>query len=808
MKTTLLSFFLILLGLATAYGQEPTKIAGIVKDAAGKGLPAASIYILKSTDSSLIKTDITEDNGRFEITVPEGGKYLIRYYYASYQTKYEGPFTVAPGSTFTAPDAVLQKDNTKLKEVTISSKKPLIEVKADKVVFNVESSINATGSDGFELLRKSPGITVDNNDNISMKGKTGVKIYVDGKMTQLDAKELAAYLKNINSNDIEAIEMISNPSAKYDASGNAGVINIRLKKNKKIGTNGSVNLNVIQGITPKVNGSANLNYRDKKINVFGNIGGATGKHDGHLNLDRLQNDTNYIQRTFHRNDERSINIKAGIDYFINSKSTIGALVTTNVSDNTDTKNSTTLISDRQNNFVKKLTAYNTIPGSRTNNNANLNYKYADTNGHELNADADYGLFRGRGSSLQPNYYNDKNNNLLYSVINQNYTPTDIDIYTLKADWEQRLGKAKLGLGGKVAYVTTKNTFDFYDVVNDQPVKDLSRSNQFKYTENVNAAYANYSRELSTKVSIQAGVRVENTQSKGELSRANNTTQADDTVTRSYTDLFPSAAVTWTINKKNTLNLTYSRRIDRPTYQDLNPFEVKMDELTYQKGNAFLRPQYTQTVELAHTFMGFLNTAAGYSFVNDYSTEVTDTVKNGGFIQQKNVGTQQMFSFNIGSPLQIKKWWQGYVYLWYNYQILEGIVGKTHLQVGIPSYGAYMQQSFTLGKTYSAELSGFINGPSVWGATWVTKPMGGLDIGFQKQLWDKKATLKLTFTDVFFTNPWRSHVDFGGMVVTGSGNWESRTARISFTYRFGSNQISSARERKTGMESEEGRIKGK
>ena len=671
MKTYLLLFYLILSTTLTSIAQTGTKITGIVKSAAGNGLPAVNVVVLKNTDSTLVKADITETDGHFEIMIPTGGNYLIRYYASGYQTAYSGPHPVTEGATFTAPEIILTKDAANLKEVTVLSKKPLIEVKADKLIFNVESSINATGSDAFELLRKSPGVTVDNNDNISMKGKTGVKIYIDGKPTQFDSKDLAAYLKNINSNDIELIEMISNPSAKYDASGNAGIINIMLKKNKKIGTNGSANLNFIAGITPKLNGSANLNYRNKKINIFGNISASGGRHESELNLDRIQKDTTYIQRSTTRNDERGVNMKAGLDYFINSKQTIGVLVTTNISDNESNSQSTNNISDKYGNFVKKLTAYNNIPGNRTNNNTNLNYRYADTNGSELNVDADYGLFRGRGSSLQPNYYTDRNNLLLSSVITQNYTPTDIDIYTLKADREQKAFKGKLGYGLKTALVRTENTFDFYDVINDQPIKALDRSNKFRYTENINAAYLNYNRQLSEHLSLQAGLRAENTVSKGELSRANGTTTKDDTVGRNYTDLFPSAAFTWTINKKHTLNLTYSRRIDRPTYQDLNPFENKIDELSYQKGNAFLRPQYTQTAELTHTFMGFLNTTAGYSYVNQYSTEVTDTVKNGGYIQQRNIGTQQILSFNIGSPMEIKKWWTGYANLWFNYQTIEG-----------------------------------------------------------------------------------------------------------------------------------------
>jgi iron complex outermembrane recepter protein len=787
--------------------QAPGKITGTVTDGK-KNLASVTVSLLQAKDSSLVKADASNAAGEFEIPVVKSGDYLLSYTAVGFEKKYSAIYTITEGQNVTATTEVLTVSTAKLQGVTVSSKKPMIEVKADKTVFNVEASINATGSNALELLQKSPGIQVDNNDNISMKGKTGVRVYVDGKMMQLDTKDLAAYLKSINSNDIEAIEMISNPSAKYDASGNAGIVNIRLKKNKKFGTNGSANLGFVQGVTPKGNGSVNLNYRDKKINVFGNAGGNIGLNQNKLDLYRIQKDTIYDQHSTNISDDKSINIKAGADFFVNNKNTVGFLATTNFS-NTDwsSDGATDIYYNPTGVFVKKLKALNTVPGKRTNANFNINYRYADTTGKEINFDADYGLFRGTGRSYQPNNYFNSTNNFLYSVINRNYTPTDIDIYTAKLDIEQKLGKGKLGYGAKVSFVTTKNTFDFFDDVNGTPVKQLSKSNSFTYKENVNAAYVNYQRQLNEKWSLQTGLRLEQTNSDGELTRADGLVQADNKVKKSYINAFPSAAVTWNINQKHSLNLTYSRRIDRPTYQDLNPFENKLDELTYEKGNAFLRPQYTDNVELTHTFMGFINTTAGYSYVKDYATQATDTTANATFVQQKNLARQQILSFNIGAPTPIKKWWNGYVNLWYNYQLFNGFIGENKVKESVPTYGAYLQQSFSLGKDYSAEASGWFSGPSVWGGTWKTKPQGGVDVGVQKQLLKKQATIKISATDIFLTSPWKATSDFGGLYIRGGGNWESRTVRLTFSWRFGSNQIKNSRERKTGLESEAKRIKG-
>jgi iron complex outermembrane receptor protein len=357
-------------------------------------------------------------------------------------------------------------------------------------------------------------------------------------------------------------------------------------------------------------------------------------------------------------------------------------------------------------------------------------------------------------------------------------------------------------------VKTDNTFNFYQEYNGKPEMDLSRSNTFEYEENVNAAYVNYNRTLSSKWSLQAGLRAEQTNSKGDLTRADGQQQQDDNVSRHYFDLFPSGALTYTINPKHTLNLTYSRRINRPSYQDLNPFENKLDELTYEKGNAFLKPQYANNVELGHTFMGMVNTTIGYSHIKDYATQITDTAnKNATYIQQRNLATQQLWSASIGSPFKVFKWWSGYVNMWYNYQMFKGKIGENALNVNYSMYGAYLQQSFTIGKKgTTAEISGYYNGPSVWAATWRIKPMYSFDIGVQQSLFNKKATLRVSLTDVLYSDNWRSDSDFGGLIIKGRGIQETRTVRIAFSYRFGSNEIKQSRERKTGLESEKGRIK--
>lgn len=785
------------------------KVKGSVKDASGKVLPAVTVSLLAAKDSALVKAEITDDKGQFTITTTKPGQYLLSYTIVGFVNTNSNLFDLKDGQVFDVATVTMKPLATKLQGVTVTTTtKPLIEVKADKTIFNVEASINATGSNALELLKKSPGVLIDNNDNISMKGKTGVRIYVDGKPMPINGKDLAAYLKSINSNDIEAIEMISNPSAKYDASGNAGIINIRLKKNKKYGTNGSTTIGLVQGVTPKGNASVNINYRDKKVNLFSNVSGNLGKYHDVINLYRIQNDTVYNQRSDNYWEDKNVNFKAGADLFLTSKSTIGVMVNGSLAKNEWRSTGTTPITYKPSAiFIKELRSASSNPGTRQNFNGNLNYRFADTSGKEINIDLDYGLFHATGSSFQPNLYYNPTGSLLYAIISANNTPTDINIYTAKFDVEFNKWKGKIGYGAKTAYVKTDNTLDYFNVINGNNVKVPERSNSFSYAENVNAAYVNYQRKLSKKFSIQTGLRLEQTNSHGRLTRADGIVQADNNVKKSYLDFFPSGAFTYNMNDKNSFNLTFSRRIDRPSYQDLNPFEYKLDELNYFKGNAFLRPQYTNTFELTHTFISKINTTIGYSHVKDYSTIISDTINgNANFIQQRNLAKQDILNFSINSTVSIAKWWSGYGNFWFSYQTLNGSYNKHTLNISVPMYGFNLQNTFTLGKDYSTELSSWFNGPGLWGGTVRTKPQGGVDVGIQKLFLKKKATVKLSVTDIFLTSPWSGTTDFGGLYVRGSGRWESRTFRVNFTYRFGSNDIKSARERKTGLDSEKKRIK--
>jgi hypothetical protein len=809
-KTLLTALVFFILLSSASFAQTGGHISGEIKDIKKNSVSAASIALLLQKDSSIVKNAVTDKDGKFSLEKVPVGKYLVRASAIGYVQSLSEPVSVDENHLDVSLAPIVMKGETKtLNEVTVTAKKPMIEVKADKTVLNVAGSINSTGSTAMELLQKSPGVRVDKDDNISMNGKNGVRVYIDGKPSQMDGKDLAAYLKGMSSSDIEAIEIITNPSAKYDAAGNAGIINIRLNKNKNFGVNGNASLNTSFGITPKYNASTALNYRNKQVNVFGNYSYYTGEFHNQLRIYREQKSNGQLT-TFDQQNEMidhnyNHNFKVGADFFVTKKSTIGVMVNgSHISGPWDNISKTSIAAQNQK-IDSILIASNRVAQNRDNFNYNLNYRYADTSGRELNVDADHGTFDSRSSSFQPNRYVSADGSSVYNEkIFRNNTPSNIQINSAKADYEQRLWGGKLGAGGKISQVKSDNNFLFYNVLNGENQLDPDHTNQFIYHENVNAAYVNFNKSVK-KWSYQAGVRMEHTHAKGDLIAMKG--ESGEKVDTSYLNFFPSAGITYTVNKNNSLGITYSRRIDRPSYQDLNPFENKLDELTYEKGNPFIKPQYTGNFQVIHTFKQFLTTSLGYSHVKNFFTQVTDTAdETKTFVTKRNITAQNIYSLNISAPLKINKWWNGYASLNAFHTQFKGQLNNGNLNVGGSSLSFYMQHSFTLSKTLSTEVSGFYNAPSIEG-TIKSNSMWKMDLGIQKKVLKDQGSIKLSLNDVFNSMKWGGVVNFGGLYMKLDNKWESQQLKLAFNYRFGNKNVKNARERKTGLEDEQNRIKG-
>lgn len=798
--------FMLLLA-TTVLGANAQQISGFAKDGEGKPVGGATISLLKDTGSAVLKLALTKENGAYSFTDIKPGNYRVSASHVAFQPFLSAPFAVGAGDlTVNGPDMKLAKSSGDLKGVVVTAKKPLVEVKADKTILNVEGTINATGSDALELLRKSPGVQVDKDENLAVNGKNGVQVYIDGRPTPLTGQDLSNYLKTMQSSQIEAIEIITNPSAKYEAAGNAGIINIRLKKNKSFGTNGTVNAGWNIGTYAKYNAGASLNFRNKNVNLFGNYSYNQGDNINSISLYRALKDTIFDQHGQMLMTNRSHNFKAGMDYFINAQSTIGLMVNGNLADpRMSNHSSTDIIVASSKNTDRILTANNSSVQKRNNLNYNLNYSYNAKDGKSLTLNADYGTYDNNSDQLQPNTYYNTSGQVTRKVTYEMLAPTTINISSFKVDYEQNFAKGKLGFGGKSSYVKTDNDFQRYNVLPTGNELDKDASNRFKYTENINALYVNYNRAWKG-VMIQAGLRAENTISKGTSTglKKNGTVYENyqSGFKRNYTDLFPSAAITFNKNPMSQVGLTFSRRIDRPAYQDLNPFEFKLDEYTFQKGNVNLRPQYTNSFGISHTYKYRLNTSLNYSHVKDIFTQLIDTVETSkSFISKKNLATQDIISLSVSYPFSYKAY-SVFANLSSNYSFYKADFG-TGRKIDLKSFGLtiYAQNSIKFAKTWTGELTAFYNAPTIYQGAFKGKSLWAVDAGVQKQLWNNKATVKASVSDIFHTLHFRGEQDFAGQLTKVDARWESRQFKLSMIFRFGSNQVKAARQRSGSAEDE-------
>jgi len=801
--------FLLLLAATTSFVQAQ-QVNGIAKDASGTPLTGATISLLKATDSSVVKLAVSKENGAFNFVGIKEGNYRVSASHIGYQPSISAAFSLADADV-TIPEFKLNKISSGLNNVTVTTRKPMVEVKADKTILNVEGTINAVGSNALELLRKSPGVLVDKDENLSLSGKNGVQVYIDGRTTPLAGQDLANYLKSLQSSQIEAIELITNPSAKYDAAGNAGIINIRLKKNKSLGTNGSVNAGWNIGTYAKYNAGFSINYRNRKINIFSNYTYSKGPNEQRLNINRTVLDSLFDQEGTIKMISNSHNFKVGADYFLDKKNTFGVIVNGTISDPTVSNYGRTVISNTTTNTVNRiLIADNSSSLKRHNANVNLNYSYTDPKGTSLVVNADHGYYDLSNDQFQPNYYYDPSGQIkLSSTIYHMFSPANININSVKADYEQNFKKGKLGIGGKTAYVKTDNDFQRYNVYPSGEEIDNDRSNHFIYKENINAGYVNYNRPFKGFM-IQGGLRVENTVSEGVSNGLKyNGTQYVPSISsfrRSYTDLFPSAAITFNKNPMKQWSLTYSRRIDRPAYQDLNPFEFKLDEYTFQKGNINLHPQYTNSFGITHTYKFKLNATLNYSHVKDMFTQLIDTAEGSkAFISKRNLATQDIASFNVSYPFQHKSY-SLFTNISSNYSQYRADFGSGR-KVKLDAFGFnfFAQNSLKFAKTWTAELSGFFNAPTVYQGSFKGRSLYSVDAGLQKQVMKGKATIKASMSDVFHTMKFRATSDFAGQFTRFSSTWESQQFKLSFNFRFGNNGVKAARQRSTGSEDETKRV---
>jgi iron complex outermembrane recepter protein len=785
-------------------------ISGTTVDSAGKPLLFASLLLKKFTDSSFrnYRETYSDTNGFYKFYRIPPGRYYVSVTAAGFVTDSSTAFEKTDSSLHIPPISLRLRGN--ITDVVVTAFRPLIEVKPDKIVVNVENTINAVGEDALGLLRKSPGVTVDNTNTISLNGKSSVQIYIDNRPTYLSGPALAQYLGTLQSSSIEAIEIIANPSARFEAAGTGGIINIRLKKDKSLGTNVTAGLNYNLGTYSKYTANLSFNTRNKDLNFFGDYTYHNGTDLFHSFENRTLPDSMFRQQNVIVLQSVSQTFHAGLDYFLNKKSTLGVLVSgTLYTDSTKTNSSTPIIYTPTNTTTRLLVADNRTSSLEDNYNFNLNYRYASGDGHELTLNADYGLYHLRLDQQQPNnYFDSTGKTFLYSKDYNILSPNDIHIYSFKTDYALNAWKGRLAIGVKFSEVNSVNDFEDYTEQGSQRLLDSLNSNHFTYKENINAAYAEYNRTFKTGLTLQAGLRVENTNSKGNSvgwqPALADYAVYDSVYPRHYTNLFPSASLSW-----KQWALSYSRRIDRPNYQDLNPFEFKIDDYTFSKGNTQLRPQYADNVNLTWSYKYALSATLSYSHIDNLFTTVPDTTDvSKTVVTNVNLSHQDIVGMNISYSFQYR-WYSAYLNVNAYYALYKANFGEGKIiDINIFHTTILSQHTFQLGKGWSANLTELYISPYILQGTLHAHSQWSLDAGLQKTLWNGRATVKASVSDIFYTSHWAATSNFAGQYMNTGGNYESRLLKLGFIYRFGNIQVKATQRHIPGAEDENGRVNKK
>ena len=808
MKKILLFYFSLIICISIAKAQD-FKINGNVF-ASDKPVEAATIRLLKN-DSTILKQTISDKAGAFEINKIAEGNYILSVKSVGNQDYFSKEFSLNnqyPNFDFKTISLI---ETAKLKDVVVTSKKQFIEQGIDKTIINIDASPTSVGLSAMDLLEKTPGVTVDKDGNISLKGKQGVLVLIDGKPTYLSSQDLANMLKNMPSTMLDQFEVMTNPPAKYDAAGNSGIINIKTKKSKIKGFNTSVTIGGGMGKYAKANESLNINYRTGKINVFGNYSYSYNK--GYQSLDIVRNFRDsltqaitsvYSQHSDMYPEYHSHNAKIGLDFYASKKTTLGIVLNGNFNPGNFAVNNATDIYDNSSKLQNTTATKSNSQDTWKNYGVNFNtLTKLDTTGSELSSSFDYIYYNSASNQLFNNYFfNNEGAETNSEQIMRGYTPSTINIYSGKIDFTHPLKhNAKFEAGIKSSYVTTDNFAQYDTLANGKWVNYEGRTNHFIYKENINAAYVNFSKQFNTKLSAQLGLRLENTNSNGDQ------LTTGETFKRNYTQLFPTAYLSYKLNDKNQFGLNYGRRVQRPDYGDLNPFYYFLDTYTYQVGNPYLRPQFSHNIELSHSYKNMLTTTFSYTAVNDMINEQLEQIDSTHttYVRRSNLAQQRSLTLSMSAGLPVTKWWRINAYAQGSYNKFKGYINQGVLDVHGASFNANMQNQFTIPKGWSMELSGYFNSKAIYG-TVVGLPQGSADFAVSKNVLKDKGSIKINFRDFAGLQRWRGISRYQNVDVRINNHWDSRRVNISFTYRFNKGQSAEHRQNNAADE-EQNRVKG-
>lgn len=781
-----------------------------VRDEQAKPVEGATIEVLRRGDSLLKKALLADAEGKASFVADASDSLLLRVSSTGFETLWQA---VEGHSGTLIVD--LRRASRDMQAITVTARKPFVQRLNDRLVLNVESSVLNAGASAMEVLEQAPGITVDQNDIIALRGKQGVIIMVDGKPSPMTGADLVNFLKGLPSNAVERIDIITNPSARYDAAGNSGIIDIRMKKDQRLGYNGSLTAGIGQGILPRSNAGGTFNFRSKTLNVFGNYSYSKREGLNHLFINRnffrqgiftgSDDKDNYSVMPFNTHTAR-----IGADYFVSKNTIIGVLANGQFNNMERTATIGTLVADVHGKPLSRFNSVATNNDEANNVFGNINLKHSfNKKGRELTIDADYGLYSSASlTRTTSKFFNLDGSKRRDDDILDGNQAGRLQLRSVKGDFTNPLRAGeKMEAGFKSSYVSSVNDAKFFNVEGQASTPDLTKTNKFHYGEYNHAAYVNYSREW-TKWSVQLGFRGENTQvetlqEKGSVSYTND-----------YFLVFPSAFVTYRFAEQKSIGISTSRRIDRPGYSQLNPFLFQIDANVYATGNPLLRPQTSWSYEMNYTHQA-LNLTLSYSKTNDVQNMViarildvipTFEIKPGQdsniTVQYPiNLRTSEYFGLSANMPVRVASWWNMMNNLTAFYNHFRAQVGISTLDAGRPAFTLRSNNNFTMGRGWQSEANFNYNSVQQYGFM-RARAQWSLALGVQKNVMKDKGNIRFSMSDIFFTSQPGGRIEFENSYLE---NWraerDSRIANLTFTYRFGNSKVQQQRRRSTASEEE-------
>ncbi|ULQ56953.1 TonB-dependent receptor [Flavihumibacter rivuli] len=794
-----------------AIAQTSMTVKGRVKDSTGSVLTDASVRLYRTNKSNPVANQLSDSAGFFAFELKDTGSYQVRISMAGYNA-YQSPTFLLAGQERNHDLEVVMNPSSQLKAVIVTARKPMVEKKPDRTIVNVEAMVSSTGTDALQLLSQLPGVTVDDDGNITLYGKAGVTVMINGKPTYLSGDALANYLRTLPSSALEQIELMSNPPAGFDAAGSGGVIQIKTKKTGMKGFNGNLSTAFNQGILFSTTNSLNLNYKVNRVNYYGNFSYVTQNRLTDLDINRNYyalaglNEYSFDQNSYIRRKNQASTAKIGIDFFPDDKTTWGFSGTALRRPSTQHTTNTSNIRRPDGTIDSSTAAKNREEDLWKNQSLSFYFKRdLKKKGSTLGADVDYLNYT---STVDQAF---SNTTTILGVPDPRfdtlvgYLPSRIAIIAAKTDAVFPLKHFTLETGLKASYAETKNAASFYFINNGSQSPDYEKTNDFRYKEHINAAYLAISGNLG-RLSYNAGLRAEQTLSKGN--QLGNPVKPDSSFSREYTNLFPTLFLTYKMDTTgdHTIGLTYGRRIERPFYQDLNPYVTPLDKFTLYVGNPFLRPSFSHELTFSYTYKQLLTGTITYTKTSDTFLEAIRLIGNNYLSRPDNLGSSEFIGFSINSNTKPAKWWTLNIFADVQQRHFEGQLYNTYMDTSAVYFGTNFTNQFQLGKDWSAELGGTYRTSVLVGQVsldefWV------INTGIQKKILDKKGTIKLAVRDIFYSAIRYGQINFLRQADAGFRNRsDSRVFTLSFTYRFGKSSQQSRGNRSRSSEEEENRVR--